>query len=534
MARDGEANSHEILEQERAIFIAGPVAIFKWRNLEAWPVEYASPNVGEILGYSAESFLAGDVSYAEIIHPEDLERVVSEVGSHSASGAERFEHVPYRIVRRDGRVIWIADYTNILRNEDGEVTHYQGYIIDITDRVEAEQERRRIEERARQAQKLESLGILAGGIAHDFNNLLVGIVSNADYLLTLVADEQISPRLQDIRQAGLRAAELCREMLAYSGKGRFHIEQLDLNHAVEEMTHLLESAITKKARLRFELGQTVPLVSADGSQIRQVIMNLITNASEALEDVDGDITIRTGFTDLRSPTGDAGSVKETGRFVFFEVEDTGVGMSKELQERMFEPFFSTKFTGRGLGLSAVQGIAKGHGGSIEVDSQAGVGTRMRILLPAAPRPKANVGDRRRSGDSSGEHLALGETVLVVDDESTVRKVVRTVLESAGQVTLEAQNGREAVEVFRPRAAEIGYVFLDMTMPEMDGAETLAALRQIRPNIPVVLASGYDEKEVLSDLGPLDRVAFLQKPFLVEDLLEAVDTLVTKVESLTSG
>jgi len=353
------AAANEVLRQERSMFTAGLVVVFKWKNEEGWPVEYVSPNVEAILGYSADELLSGDVGYAEIIPGEDLQRVAEEVEKYSESGVEWFHHDPYRIIRKDKTVIWLSDYTTILRDPEGRITYYLGYVIDITDRIRAEEERQRLENQVWQSQKLESLGILAGGIAHDFNNLLMAILGNAD-----LADRELPPDsparryLEDVQSASQHAAELCRQLLAYSGRGHFIKEELDVNVLLKEMTNLLTVSISKKIRLEFDLLEGLPAIEADGTQIRQVIMNLITNAAEAVGEASGKIAIKTGTVEFsekelaRCFLGDSAS---PGKFVFLEVIDTGGGMDRKTLARIFDPLLQHQvhrvgsWPGRGAG-----------------------------------------------------------------------------------------------------------------------------------------------------------------------------------------
>jgi CheY-like chemotaxis protein len=385
--------------------------------------------------------------------------------------------------------------------------------VDITDRKNAEEERQRLEAQVQHAQKLESLGVLAGGIAHDFNNLLTGILGNVSRATMKVAPgSELAVSLGRVERAAERAAELTNQMLAYAGKGTFDIGSVAVNSVVRELLPLLQSSVTKKAKLEFELDPALPDIEGDRSQIEQVMMNLITNASDALDEGEGIIRLRTGVTrDVR------GAERDTP-FVTLEVSDTGKGMDDETRARMFDPFFTTKFTGRGLGLAAVQGIVRGHRGSIRVETRPGEGTKFTVLFPADPRSRI----APEGGAPRADVRGTG-TVLVVDDEEIVREVIRSALEDAGYQVLLANDGIEGVETFRARASDVVAVVVDVSMPRMSGEETLRQLRAIAPAVPVLLTSGYTEQAARERLAA-DVAAFIQKPFRSSDLVEKIGRL----------
>ena len=395
-----------------------------------------------------------------------------------------------------------ADYVNV-------------YGRDVTDRKRAEEERRQLEAQIQHTQKLESLGVLAGGIAHDFNNLLMAILGNAD--LALMDLSPVSPARQslaEIKKASLRAADLAKQMLAYSGKGKFVVEPLDLSEVVEEMAHILEVSVSKKAVLKYDFSNDIPAIEADATQVRQVVMNLITNASEAIGDKSGIISIRTGAMQV-----DRRYLRETyldedlpeGLYVTLEVADTGSGMDAETQAKLFDPFFTTKFTGRGLGMAAVLGIVRGHSGAIKVYSEIGRGTTVKVLLPAVEG--ATVLHRN---EAVGQWQGSG-TVLLVDDEETVRAIGTTMLQRLGMTAITAVDGRDAVAMFREHVDEIGCVILDLTMPRMDGEQAFRELRRIRSDVRVIMSSGYNEQEVTQRFAGKGIVGFIQKPYELQAL-----------------
>ncbi|GEM_PF-1455074 len=527
---DARRRIQEVLERERRHFIGGPVVVFQWRNEPGWPVSYVSPNVVRIFGREAEAFLSGEVPYAEVVHPEDLERVAAEVESYSKQGVESFERI-YRVLHVDGSVRWVHDFTIVGRDEEGALESFSGHLIDITERRRAEEESKRLEAQVLQAQKFESLGILAGGIAHDFNNLLTGILGHADLLGgVLVENEEARTWVRRIQQAARQAADLSRQMLVYSGGGGFRVEAVDLNEVVNEVLPILRSALSKKIRIVTQLSEELPPIGADRSQVRQVVMNLVTNAAESFEDGVGRIEIlvflRKG-TDPDFPRGKMyGRPPGTGDCVCLRVEDNGAGMDDEIQDRIFDPFFTTKFTGRGLGLAAVLGIVRTHRGGILVRSRKGSGTAFLVYWPVSENLETSLVFESTDGVGEMEEdtSELGARILVVEDEAGIRDLAKTTLERAGCEVVTASNGREALEVFRASEERFSLVLLDLTMPVMGGEECLMELRALDPEIPIILSSGFSEQEVerrFRESCREGRIRFLLKPYRARDLRMAV-------------
>jgi signal transduction histidine kinase/CheY-like chemotaxis protein len=384
-------------------------------------------------------------------------------------------------------------------------------------------ERRRLEAQMQRTQKLESLGVLSGGIAHDFNNLLTGILGNADVAFRALPEgSRERDLLEQVKTAARAAADLTGQLLAYSGRGTFRVEPLDLSALVEEMGRLLGSSISKKARLVYELEPDLPLIDADPTQIRQVVMNLITNASEAIGDEPGKVTLRTGSIQVgRAKLAQSYTHDDLppGEYVFVEVVDSGCGMSEETLQKIFDPFFTTKFTGRGLGLAALLGIVRRHRGTIFVSSQPGSGTNFRILLPAGASDRKLTHDR----EEVVEAWSASGHVLVIDDEPGIRRLARLLLEEAGFDVGLATDGDEALEFLRERSEIPDVILLDLTMPRRSGIEVLEEIRRVNSHVPVVLMSGFTESAVASVLDSDPRARFLQKPFTSESLKRAVCT-----------
>ncbi len=423
-------------------------------------------------------------------------------------------------IDREGRTkYFLNNLTGIVK--DGFLLRTWGTQRDITERRRAEAERTAIERKLQETQKLESLGVLAGGIAHDFNNLLTGVLGNASLArMELPPDSPVQESLGQIELTAQRAAELCKQMLAYSGKGRFVVQQLDLSAVVRDTTELVQLSISKNAVLKFALGDSLPAITADATQLRQIIMNLVINASEAMGEKGGLISLSTGVLHA-----DRAYLTEThlspdlpeGRYVFLEVSDNGAGMSAETKARIFDPFFTTKFTGRGLGLAAVLGIVRGHKGALKVYSEEGRGTTFKLLLPAVAGPA----DHTPIGHASTPAWRGHGTVLVIDDEETVRTIAARMLTALGFEPLLAHHGRAGLDLYASHPGEIAAVLLDLTMPVLDGAATLTELRRLRPDLPILLMSGFTEHDALDRFAGKGLAGFLQKPFKTEDLRAAL-------------
>jgi two-component system cell cycle sensor histidine kinase/response regulator CckA len=380
-----------------------------------------------------------------------------------------------------------------------------------------------------ESQKLEALGVLAGGIAHDFNNLLTVILGNIGLALgTLAPDARERSQLERAELAATRSAELARQMLAYSGKGRFVVEIVDLGEIVSGQTELIKAAVSKKADLSLDLAPDTPSIEADATQLRQVILNLITNASEAIGDANGTIDVRCGPVDadraFLSEFDFAGGLPD-GKYAFFEVADTGTGMDATTKEKIFDPFFTTKFTGRGLGLAAVQGIVRGHGGAMKVATEPGEGTSFTLIFPASAK--------RAPTNSHIVASPIGHatgTVLVAEDDDAVRRMTGAMLESIGLTVVSAVDGAQALSVFKQRGDEFAFVLLDFMMPGMSGDEVIDELQRLGATTPIVLTSGYNAHELSQRFVGRGVAAFLQKPYQLQQLrATALEVLAARVQ-----
>ena len=396
----------------------------------------------------------------------------------------------------------------------------------IQEQKRAEIERRRMERHLLHIQKLDSLGVMSGGIAHDFNNLLQAVLGNLELsLMKLPHDAPVRHFINQAVTAAERAATLSGMMLAYSGKGFFKIGALDLSALVEQNTSMLVAAISKSIRFEMKLDYTLPLILADGDQIVQVIMNLIINASEAIGEANGSITISTGVQeyDQNILNGDLLVEKPAaGRFVWMEVRDNGCGMDSTTLDKIFDPFFTTKFTGRGLGMSAAQGIIRAHKGALLVESTPGIGTSIRVLFPVAANLQTGGGIAEvTADDASSTVIRHPGRVLIVDDEEMIREVCTEMLMEVGLEVLAASGGEEALRIFREQPDLIDLVLLDHSMPGMDGVTVFRELRKISPDIKILLASGYSEEEVTERFKGQGLNGFIQKPFTLDRLTDAV-------------
>jgi PAS domain S-box-containing protein len=507
----------ELRESEKRYRILGESSRDMITELDAdGRILYMSPGAADVLGHSPES-LVGRTGFT-LIHPDDVERN-AEIFLEALKKRGPIRSSPYRVRHRNGSWRWVEGVGVPYRREDGEF-RILTVTRDVTERLLAEEERRKLEEHMRHAQKLEGLGVMAGGIAHDFNNLLTPILGNASLaLLDLPESSPVRQRLEKIHKAAQRAATLTNQMLAYAGAGPVAVSPVDLSRVVAEMAQLLESSISGQTTVVYRLEPKLPLIEADDAQLSQVVMNLLTNAVEAVGEGEGQIAIATGTAEigrdaeLHTLLGDE---LAEGTYVYLEVRDTGCGMDSETRSRIFDPFFTTKFTGRGLGLAAVLGIVRGHRGAIEIESEPGRGTRFRVLFPSADALREEF-----TADAAADEWRASGTILVVDDDEAVRELARENLERVGLSVLCARDGREGVETFSRHRDEIRAVFLDRTMPDVSGEEAFDEIRRIRPDARIILVSGYSEDQAARHFAGKDLVGFLQKPFLPETLIEKV-------------
>jgi PAS domain S-box-containing protein len=474
---------------------------------------YWSDGMFRILGLEPGACQPSLEAILNLSHPLDRERLNALLDPDAIEGSP--ETLDHRVILPDGTERVLLSHLEIQRDAAGKALRILGTAQDIT-------ERRTAEESLRQTQRLESLGVLAGGIAHDFNNLLTAILGNLNLAQKQAGSGHPAlPYLQKIENTVMRASTLARQMLAYSGRGTFLIKPLDLNRLVQEMTHLLEVSISKKTVFRFALDPFIPWIDADEGQIQQVVMNLVTNAAEAIGDIEGLITLCTRMQILDEEalaTQFTAQELRPGTYVVLEVKDTGCGMEPEVLRRLFEPFYTTKFSGRGLGLSALRGILKSHKGGIQIESEPGGGSTFRLYFPASSeRPLAE-----SEPQESPEANQSRGTILIAEDEPMIRLSTSEMLQSLGYRVLEAPDGLVAVELFRTHQDEVSAVLLDLTMPRMDGREALRAILALQPDAKVIICSGYHEQEALQGTEARTITGFLAKPYRLRELQGLLD------------
>lgn len=510
------AESEAMLREERRLFIGGPTVIFRWEARRDWPVSYVSPNVQEQFGYAPEDFTTHRLSYPSLIHPDDYVRINREI-VHYLQHKTRWFRQEYRLMRADGEYRWIDDYTSVVYNDHGKPVYFLGYILDVTNQKRAEAERLEMERQFQHTQKLESLGVLASGVAHDFNNLLMAILGNLDLaILTLSRND---PATQPIRNAMLAtryAAGLTRQLLAYAGKGNYQVADVNLTEIVQGMAAMLRVSVGKQARLELHLAPDLPVFQADPSHIQQIVLNLILNAAESLPSGEGTITVRTDVCDCDEAFLKRNRINNQappGRYLLLEVADTGCGMDERTQRRMFDPFFTTKAVGRGLGMSAILGIVRRHHGAIIVDSTPGCGTTIAVLFPPSRVERDSSADR----DRESLQPIPSTTVLVVDDEADVRDVTARLLTHLGFRVVVVADGASALQALQEQSSEIACVLLDANLAGMDAPTTLRELRALAPHMPVVVASGYSQHEVLQRFAGQTMEGFIQKPYQMSEL-----------------
>jgi PAS domain S-box-containing protein len=489
-------------------------------------IRVISRHGAELLGGAPESFdrkTVGDYS-STFYHddgktPAQLEEMVALRAIRHGEIAKDAEWI---VKRPDGGASVILSSAAPIRDKKGRITGAVVAWRDIT-------ERKRLEEKLRESTRLESLGVLAGGIAHDFNNLLTGVLGHASLLMGDLPEASTAWRFaREISKAAERAARLSRQMLAYSGRGRFLLESLDLSEYIRRLAPRIESSTCRHVQLKFDLADDLPAIEADASQIEELISNLVCNGVEAIGPSAGRITIATRLLSLDAPYIHPPLVHEEidpGTYVALDVSDTGSGMDKETVARIFDPFFTTKFMGRGLGLAAAQGIVRGHKGAILVDSAPGQGTTISMLFPVAGplAPRAELVALQQTEEGRG-------TVLVIDGEDSFHARANDVLRRLGYSVMTATEGSEGIEIFRCLKDRIAVVVLGTAMPDMSGEQALRELEEVRPDVAVVLSSGFGEAEALRRYGRHRLAGFLQKPYSMKMLAQCVHDAAASVSA----
>ena len=508
-----------------------PVVVvrMRWAGASVPTEIFGGEGLRELLGLPEDAELTGE-AILSTLHPDDLEPVREWIQQAVKSGRTMRRDV--RVRRPNGTYRWLRAFASPRADDE---TLLDCMAMDVTAEVEAEDLRRRFETRMQQAQKAESLGILAGGVAHDFNNILMGMIGGAELAeMDLPEESPLREHLREIIKGGRRASELAHQMLAYAGRGRLSLEQTSITDLVRDLRGLLEASIPKTVDLHLDLDEDLPFVEGDPTQLRQVVMNLVINAAESMGDDTGTIRVATSAREWRHRElldADLSDDLVPGTYVSIRIQDTGCGMDDETRRRVFDPFFSTKFLGRGLGLASVLGIVRGHAGAIWVVSEPDRGTTFQVLLPVLEEgaawisptpPPLEVRPRRDRG-----------LALIVDDEPAIRKVVGMMLRRLGFEVLAAEDGIEALDVLSTVVDEAVLVLLDYSMPRMGGPQTLTAIRAAWPDLPVIMCSGYDASD-LEKAEITKASAYLQKPIRFGDLAEALDAVLDGSAPQTKG
>ena len=506
------------LQEAYRIINRSKAVAFLWKNAEGWPVEFVSDNVNELFGYKAEDFTSGKIAYLEVVHPDDLERVEKEVTTFSAEkGREEFTHDPYRVLTRDGELKWVDDMTFIRRDENEDITHYEGIVLDISERVRAEHEKESLQDKLQRSQKMESLGILAGGVAHDLNNVLSGIVSYPELILMdLPEDSKFRKPIETINESGHRAAAIVQDLLTMARGVATPKEPLNLNDIVSDY---LNSPEFKKLEhfhptVMVNTCLDTDLLYMDCSQvhIRKVVMNLVSNASEAIED-SGNVIISTMNRYLDRPQRGYDLVN-TGEYVVLSVSDNGSGISSDDLERIFEPFYTKKVMGRsgtGLGLAVVWNTVQDHRGYIDVASDE-CGTTFELYFPITRDELAGKDLLIPIEDYKGN----GETILVVDDVASQREISCKMLDALGYKAKAVSSGQKAVAYLKENTIDL--LMLDMIMdPGISGRETYERIIEIHPNQKAIIVSGFAETDEVRETQKLGAGKYIRKPLTLEKI-----------------
>ncbi len=518
MSAEREAAAMALRESERRLRqLADHVDAVYWvLDVPSGRVAFVSDAFERVFGRGAADPRDRSTWLAQV-HPDDR----AKVGPINAA-TPLPQDLTYRVAGDDGSVRWIHERLFPLEQQAAANIRVGGVASDITVLVEAEEQRRAMEARDEQSKKLESLGVIAGGVAHDFNNLLVAVIGNARMIINRGGEPATTEAAHKIVQTAQHAADLTRQLMTTAGRGTLRPEKTDLGALVREYTPLVVSG-DDLARIVIEVIGDKPVVTMiDPTQARQVVLNLVTNAIEASTDPSSPICIRVGACRLDSASLETcvpATRAAPGDFVFIEVADRGCGMSEETQRRMFDPFYSTKFAGRGLGMASVLGIVASHHGAIHLASAPDVGTSIRVLFPLDLRAGAASVDAEPP--QAAETEASPGTVLVVDDEPLVRDLAVQALRLAGLEVISARDGSAAIDLIDANGDSLGVVLLDLTMPGLSGADTLREIRARRPKLPVVITTGAPDRELIDSLTSDPRVRFIAKPYSIEELVDCI-------------
>jgi len=519
--------AHDITERkeaEKALKEANDIinesssVAFTWKNQEGWPVEFVTENVENLFGYTAKEFITGEVNYAGCVHPEDLQRVAKEVAEYSSKEETAgFTHEPYRIIAKDGSEKIISDWTYTVRDNEGRITHYKGIVEDITERKRAEEENEKLQAQFRQAQKMEAIGTLAGGIAHDFNNILSSVLGYTELSLDDAEEgTRLRNNLQTVLSAGERATDLVQQILAFSRQSEREFSPIQVKLIIKEALKLLGSTLPTSIEIRQEI-QSDSLAFGDPTQIHQVLLNLCTNADHAMREKGGLLEVTLVDVELDSLFTAKHPDMKPGTHLRLMVRDTGRGIPPHILDRIFDPFFTTKDKGEGtgMGLSVVHGIVKSHRGAITVQSEPGKGSIFNVFLPVIEKTVKREAPIERP-------IPMGtERILFIDDEAPLANLGKKMLGFLGYAVTTRTSSIEALELFKARPDRFDLVITDMTMPNLTGDELALKLAKIRPDIPIILCTGFSHKITEEKSKEMGIKAYLLKPILREVMAETV-------------
>lgn len=509
-------SSYNKLEKLNFIINHSPAYAFLWVNEENWPVKFVSENVSSLLGYDADDFLSGKVLFAETIHPDDVERVNREIENNLAMNITEYTQ-EYRLISKQGEVKWVDDRTWVRKDEKGRLYYFQGILLDVTSRKQAEETQKKLAEQLSHSQKMDAIGQLAGGVAHDFNNVLGAVMGMAELLKKSVFPREKQIEFLDlILAATKRASELTKKLLTFSRKGTKISTAIDSIKVVNETISLLQHTLDKKVVVSMESKVSNSLIVADDTLLQNALVNMGINASHAMENGGSLVfTLRNVELDYDYCENSPFEIKP-GEYLEIGVKDTGTGIPPEISSRIFEPFFTTKQQGKGtgLGLSMVYGMVKEYGGAITVYSEMGVGTIFRLYLPVVFEFSQKISEIENVKTGTG-------SILLIDDEELIRITASAILNSLGYEVITAENGLEGINLFKENINKIDLVILDMIMPVMNGRETFTAIRKINPEVPVIIASGFTKDDEMFTLKNQGLSGFIQKPYSRLELAEIV-------------
>jgi PAS domain S-box-containing protein len=482
-------------------------------------IKWMGGAVEKITGYSQDEIFDKGC-WLPLVHPEDSQRISDMLLGLVPGDTSKNE---FRIITKSGEIVWLLESSLCEAGDEPGQLVLHGTSQDITDKKRAEEEHQILEKQLQQTQRLESLGVLAGGIAHDFNNILAIIMGHCS--LTEMDYNKAPNHIPEIEKAVARAAELCRQMLAYAGKAQFVQAQVNIGKLVEDTVNMLNASIKKNVVIKPTIASDIPFIKADASQINQIAMNLIINGAEAIGDEQGEVWVTLSKISIKAGQSEKdylGKIIPAGWYACLEVADTGCGMSDETYNRIFEPFYTTKFTGRGLGMSAVLGIITAQGGTLQLSSQLGKGTTFKVYLPIQIGG-SNLDEPAKLLDKNETWLGSG-TILLVEDEDQILQLAKTMLAELGFRVIEARNGKEALELYQKNATDINLVWTDLGMPVMDGYALFSELKKCNPALPIIISSGFGDVDITSRISRDDIAGLVGKPYnfnLLREILKNV-------------